>query len=195
MAVVHTAGLDATDVADAVAATDVEYRFDPQHTCELLANALRSLHEVDPGQVDSEEVLGSEAVVERARERVESGVVVLDPAYAHMTPARLLEILEDGLVGVDDVPSKDLVPTHGHPGLASLRCRGGTQLGFVEWEHLAIADRHRDLAAVATAVAGSIGPMMVPVFFDHYGTRPDPRRLDWWALAAQLTDDPGGASG
>ena len=49
-----------------------------------------------------------------------------------------------------------------------------------------VADRHRDLAVAATDVASRLGPMLVPVFFDRYGARPDPLRLDWWALAHQL---------
>ena len=60
-------------------------------------------------------------------------------------------------------------------------------MGFVNWTGAALADPYRDLAVSATSVATSFGPMLVPEFFDAYGlTHPDPLRLDWYALSAQL---------
>ena len=55
----------------------------------------------------------------------------------------------------------------------------------------AVADRHRDLARAATVVAGSLGPDAGPGAVRTVRRRPDPRRLDWWALADQLTGDAG----
>jgi hypothetical protein len=37
-----------------------------------------------------------------------------------------------------------------------------------------------------------MAPVLVPVLFDHYGEHaPDPIRLDWFSLAAELGIDPG----
>jgi aminoglycoside phosphotransferase len=188
-AAIAASGLDATgDLGmGSVAGTDVEYRFDPQRTTELLADAVARLHEVVP--MTSTASLSMSDVVAEAEERMgHDPLPTLDSAYQHLTHDRLLEVLADGARSLGDDDSDGLVLTHGRADLVSLRCRDGVAVGFCEWERAAMADRHRDLAHAATAVASSLGPMLVPVFFESYGRRPDPRRLDWWALALQLTD-------
>jgi aminoglycoside phosphotransferase len=194
--VVRRAGLDATG-AEARPASDPEYRFDPQATVAMLADALARLHALDPGGC---EALGGapgetgrltlEAVVARAEQEVAgTGSPGLDAAYGHMEPGRLLEVLTAGAVDLGEPDASDLVLTHGAVSLSALRCHQGRALGFRGWSSAAVADRHRDLARAATVVAGSLGPMLVPELFERYGRRPDPRRLDWWALADQLTGD------
>ena len=77
--------------------------------------------------------------------------------------------------------------THGSPTLANLRCADGSAVGLVAWSGAAVADRYRDLAVAARSVAVDLAPILVPVFFDHYGTTsPDAVLLDWYSLAAEL---------
>ena len=185
----------------AVAGTDVEYRFDPQHTCELLADALVRLHRIgaeagaaagthagpEAGAGGVVERLDPAAVLALAEARLAAGTVAdVDRAYAHVDAERLLEALRAGTTALE-CPTDDLVLTHGNPTLDTLRCRAGRAVGFDAWQDAAVADRHRDLAVAATAVAAELGPMLVPLLLDRYGRRPDPVRLDWWALAHQLT--------
>jgi aminoglycoside phosphotransferase len=141
----------------------------------------------------------------------------LSAAYRHMPIERLVQILDDtrppsptppeaASAAPGDAPSRSatskdasgvgpLVPTHGRPSLDRLHGKGGAPLGFVGWERFALADPYRDLAVAARSVANDLGPMLVPALFDHYfaarqpggfGT-PDPVRLDWYALAAELS--------
>lgn len=188
--VVRQAGLDG-DVAGARPATDPEYRFDPQATVALLADSLARLHALDPGGTPvGAGRLTLDAVVTRAREAVAGpGRPELDAAYGHMEPARLLEVLAAGAADLGEPDPSEVVLTHGAVSLSALRCDQGRAVGFRGWSSAAVADRHRDLARAATVVAGSLGPMLVPELFERYGRRPDPRRLDWWALADQLTGD------
>lgn len=167
-----------------------DYLMDPQLTVELLADALRALHSVDPTRaaVAAAATLSMGAVVAEARAVADSrDAPELDEAYSHIDRERLLEVLEEGAGQLAEFPPALLVVTHGSPAPATLRCEGARAVGFVRWEHAAVCDPHRDLAYAATAVASHLGPMLVPVLMERYGVRPDPRRLDWWALAQQLT--------
>ncbi len=176
-------GADATSNADAVPASNVEYRFDPERTVGLLARSLAVLHSIVPPT--EEQALSTSAVLaDRTADPIRADQ--LDEGYAHMSPDRLLEIL------ADSEPSADgpLVVTHGDPTLDTLRCVDGKAVGFVDWEGAGVADPHRDLAAAAASIAANLGPMLVPVFFETYGRRPDPSRLEWWSLALQLRPRP-----
>jgi aminoglycoside phosphotransferase len=188
----RSAGLDATDVPGAAAGTDLEHRWDPQGTVEALADALAALHAlpltpaVAASAIDPE-VLAADVQASIAAESAAGAGPAVDPAYAHIGLDRLAAILCDGAAGLErDTP----VATHGRPGPSTLRLRGGRPVGFAGWDGAAVADRHRDLAAAAAEVAATLGPMLVPVLFERYGSRPDPRRLDWWALAHQLHRPP-----
>ncbi len=189
-ALAGVAGLDATGLTgeEIVAAADVSYRFDPQRTCELLAGAIRELHEVSLTDVDPAVArLCTDSILDSATESVrQQPHRTLSAAYAHMDVPRLLEVLRETAGVLEETGELDIVLTHGRADLDTLRCAHGRVVGFVDWEHAALADRHRDLAHAATAVASSLGPMLVPTFFDAYGARPDPVRLDWWALVDEL---------
>ena len=191
---VVAAGLDATGAhagdPTAAPATASEYRYDPERTVGLLARALARLHGlgVPTGAVP---VLRPDDLVDRARSAVAAGRTTADlaPAYAHMAPDRLVAALADG-VG----PRRDAAPvlTHGAPTLARLICADGAAVGFVGWDDAAVSDAYRDLAVAAADIAGTLGPMLVPVFFERYRDArsdlgaPDPVAVDWYVLAAQF---------
>lgn len=179
-----------TDAGELDAASAREYLFDPQHAISLLAQSLSRLHSLElrsetasgaPALTMADVISDARATTERAPE------APLGDAYAHMTRTELLEVLEAGARRLGEPGPDDLVVTHGSPELDTLMCRGGEAVGFVGWEAIAVADRHRDLAHAASSLVGPVGPMAVPELFVHYGRDPEPARLDWWLLAAQLT--------
>ena len=176
------------DLGSTTGADDPAYRIDPEVVTGLLADGMRVVHSLDPSASSLATVAMADTVA-AARARVDElgGAIELDPAYSHMPVGRLLDILADGVESLGEFDEAALVVTHGLPEPATLRCAEGRPVGFSAWEHGAIADPHRDLAHAATAVAATLGPMLVPVLFERYGARPDPRRLDWWSLAGQLT--------
>lgn len=192
---VSRAGLDASELLDAsldpadpdapMGADAVPFRVDPERTAAMLGSVLAALHRVGPpDEASSSARPAMQGAVDRAREVLGNGDgAPLDPAYAHMERERLVSILEEGL---DELGQPGAVVSHGRPTLSRLVCVQGRPVGFVDWRRLELADSHRDLAAAATDVAATLGPMAVPLLFDAYGADPDPRRLDWWVLAHQL---------
>jgi aminoglycoside 3'-phosphotransferase II len=191
MEAVVAAGLDATDVPSE-AASDAEYRIQPEATVRLLAATLARLHSVTVPE-GAAPVLGPAHLAAAARDALAAGGLPgreRAAAYAHMADDRLVEALAGGVVGV--APRCRAVVTHGAPTLATFRCRDGRAVGFTAWSGLAVSDPYRDLAVAATSVAADLGPMLVPVLLDAWVAavvdelRPDPVRLDFHALAAEL---------
>jgi aminoglycoside phosphotransferase len=162
---------------------------DPERIVDLLARALASLHDLDAADPGGLPVLTVADVVARAR-RALGGGWRPDPAgpYAHMAAPRLLEVLESGAEGA----AGPLVITHGRPSVDGLRIRAGAP-ALVGWEHVAVADPYRDLAAAARDLSSWMGPMLVPLLFERYQAArptsgdPAPGRLDWYVLAGQFT--------
>ena len=145
----------------------------------LLARSLTALHSLVP-PAGEQALITSAVLADRTTALIPADQ--LDAGYAHMSPDRLLGILADSEPPTDG----PLVVTHGDPTLDTLRCVDGKAVGFVDWEEARVADPHRDLAAAAASIAATLGPILVPVFFEIYGRRPDPSRLEWWSLALQL---------
>lgn len=187
------AGFDASatggDPAGGDPADSGEFRYEPERTIEMVARVLAGLHGIEVPCGTSPELRPAD-LVHRARAAVAAGSCPRSLAYAHMDPQRLLEVLVDGC---DEVEGRYRpVVTHGRPALARFRGRGGELVGIVDWRHAAVSDPYRDLAVVAQDVAGTLGPMLVPVLIESYtkarpgAGAPDPRLLDWYALAAQF---------
>jgi aminoglycoside phosphotransferase len=176
---VAASGADATNTPGAVPATSIEYRFDPERTAAMLGQSLAALHRLAVPE-GAEELSARSVLDERKAHPLQAED--LDGAYSHMTPKRLLEILEETL----PVGPPPKVLTHGDASLLTLRCHDGRAVGFADWSEAAVGDPHRDLASAATSVAAHLGPMAVPLMFTAYGRDPEPRRLEWWTLALQL---------
>ncbi|MGI9579257.1 MAG: phosphotransferase [Microthrixaceae bacterium] len=189
----RAAGIDEQQVlaTDPVAADSGDYLMDPQLSVELLADALRALHSVDPTPAAAEPMSLAQLLERASAVAAQPSPPELDPAYAHMERSRLLEVLAQGAQDLGEFPDSMLVITHGSASPATLRCAGAQAIGFADWQRAAVADPHRDLAFAAAAVASHLGPMLVPVLMERYGVRPDPRRLDWWVLGQQLTGTAG----
>ena len=163
-----------------------EYRLDAERTISRLATTLARIHQdpIEPPalRTDPSVTVGPDDLVQRAEQS--SGEV--GAAYRHVPRERLLEILRDGADAIRTTP-EDLVLVQGSPTLANLRFDGPDAIGFEDWTRCALGDRHLDLAIAARDVAAVFGPAPIQAFFGEYGPgRPDPVRLDWYLLAAEL---------
>lgn len=187
---VRDAGLDATG-APGEPGDSIEYRVDAERTVGLFATTLRRLHDLDVGGLGAVvRMQRVEDVVRRAETALGAGELDdgrRSPAYAHMPVDRLVQILADGAAAAE-ARATPVVVVHGRPTLSRLWCRSGTAVGLVDWDDLAIGDRHLDLAVAIRSIASYLAPVLVPVFVERYGLEhPDPILLDWYSLAAELS--------
>jgi len=192
---IAASGLDATERGGSPA-TSTEYLVEVERTVALYAATLAQLHAVQPtGELP---VHDAAHLVAEARAAVSEGRVTegtLTPAYRHMSPERLLEVLVERAAHDAVASGGPLVLTHGRPLLDRLRCDAGASLGLTGWERAGLGDPYRDLAVAAREVGTRLSSMLVPALFDAYAAesgrpelqRPDPVRLDWYVLAAELT--------
>lgn len=176
-------GLDAGDRG--VAATEPEYRLDAERTIGAFALTLGRLHrtEVPPVlRTRTELVITPADLVARAAAADHE----VSPAYRHISRDRLVTILADGADALAAEP-EPLVVSHGAPTLDLLRFDGHEVIGLSDWSHAGLADPYLDLAVAARDVTTRFGPAPIQAFIDQYGIdRPDPVRLDWYLLAAEL---------
>ena len=167
----------------------MEYRVRPERTVELLADTLARLHAVE---LSDDERAGASALPMLAERSARRTVQVGSPGpSAHRrTPTSATTASCRSSAAAPPLPtarSGTPVLTHGSPTLANLRCANGSAVGLVAWSGAAVADRYRDLAVAARSVAVDLAPILVPVFFDRYGTTsPDAVLLDWYSLVAEL---------
>ena len=164
----------------------------PGVTVAALGAALSRLHRAPVPEAVLEELprRGPAELVEAARQVVASGRVhgeSIAAPYRHLTPERLMEVLEDGLGSLEAVTP---VLTHGAPTLDRL-CGVAVPDALADWSRVGLADSHLDLAVAARDLMSRLGPAIVPVLASSYEPPLiDPRRLDWYALAIELTGDP-----
>jgi aminoglycoside phosphotransferase len=160
-----------------------EHRMRPARTVEHLAQALRFVHEipVDGCPFDARIDLRLRSI----RRRVGAGQYdssTFTPPYNRYSPHRLLDLLEEMRVAEDDP-----VFTHGAFGLDVALLDPNGVCGIVDWGRAGVGDRYIDLAAAVRSIAESLGPEVIPRFFECYGLeRPDPRKLDFFALLAEF---------
>ena len=169
------------------AASDPEYRSDPERTVTMLATLLGELHDEHPAP-GSLPVVAAVDVAEglhRSHERGELVAARLDPAYRHMSLDRLVDVLVEGAASLGDRPVDVL--THGAPTLEHLRVDDGRALGFTAWQLAALGDPARDLAPAVRSLVATYGPGVVPAFFARYPhPTPPVTVIDWYALADAL---------
>ncbi len=178
---------------EGVDATQPEYRFDAQRTIQALAQSLSSLHQVaiEPNSLlkESQLCLSVDDIVEtalRAAALEPEELRDLSLAYRHMPRDRLTQILQDGAPSSEPSSSKPVL-LQGNPRLSNLRFVGHTLMGFEDWSESVIGDPYFDLALAARDILSTFGPQPIQAFFGEYGLQhPDPVRLDWYLLAAEL---------
>ena len=168
----------------------VEYRTDAAGTVAELGRLLARLHDVPVPEGST--VLDARSIAAARRTAFEQGELAeleVGAAYRHVAVDRLVELLDEG---ADAAASRAGAPvlTHGRPTLAVFRWERWNPIGLDDWEHLAVADRNRDLAVAARSIVTELEPAFLPPFFDAYGhDHLDLLRLDWYSLALEL--DPG----
>lgn len=160
-----------------------EHRLQPMRTVEQLAQALRFVHEIPTDGCPFDTT--AELRLRSIRRRLNAGQFdtrTFTPPYNRYSPHRLFELLDEMRV-----PNDDPVFTHGAFGLdvALLDINGVG--GVVDWGRAGVADRYVDLAAAVRSIAETLGPELIPHFFQCYGLeRPDPLKLDFYALLAEF---------
>lgn len=160
-----------------------EHRVRPMRTVEHLAKALRFVHEipVDGCPFDS----GTELRLRAIRRRLNAGQYdsrTFTPPYNRYSPHRLFELLDEMRP-----PDDDPVFTHGSFGLDVALLDLSGVCGVIDWGRAGVADRYVDLVAAVRSIATNLGPELIPHFFECYGLeRPDPRKLDFFALLAEF---------
>lgn len=176
-----------TEWLDGVDLGAPEMRVDIERTVRELAAGLARLHAVAVEGcpfVEDRHLLAA-----RCRARVDSGAVSaadLSPAYARVGTERLARAVTDAAAELVE-PAEDRVFCHGRPTLAHAIARQGRMVGFTGWGAASVSDRYRDLAVAAADVA-TLSPVLVPLLFEAYGLeRPDPQRLDFYVMVAQLS--------
>ncbi len=169
------------------AASDPEYRSDPERTVTMLATLLGELHDThpDPGTLVTVTAIDVAEGLRRDLERHALDAGRLDAAYVHMSLERLVDVLVGGVGALADRPVDVL--THGSPTLDHLRVDDGRALGFTSWERAALGDPVRDLAPAVRSLVAAYGPGVVPAFFARYPhPTPPVAVIDWYALADAL---------
>ena len=160
-----------------------EHRTRASRTVEYLAQALRFVHEVptDSCPFDARADLRLRSIRRRLIAGQYDSSVFTEP-YNRYSPHRLFEILTETQPRDDD-----LVFTHGAFGMDVALLDPTGVCGVVEWGRAGIADRYVDLACAVRSIAGTVGPELIPHFFECYGVeRPDPRKLDFYALLTEF---------
>lgn len=194
-ALVARSGMDARG-ADGEPATSIEYRVDAERTVRLLAAALAALHATELSDGERRAGLAATDLASDAVGAFGAGTLQHSErsgAYAHMSDERLVDALVAGAEGAAARQSRQVL-THGTPTLSHLWCDHGSVVGLISWDRPAVADPYRDLAVAARCIATDMAPILVPTFFEHYGeSSPDPVRIDWYALLAELVGSGGTA--
>ncbi len=170
----------------------VEYRTDAAGTVAELGRLLARLHELPVPEGST--VLDARTIADARRAAYERGELAdleVGAAYRHIAVDRLVELLGQGAEAASSRAGAPVL-THGRPTLAVFRWERWNPIGLDSWEHLAVADRNRDLAVAARSIVTELEPAFLPPFFDAYGhDHLDLLQLDWYSLALEL--DPGRA--
>jgi aminoglycoside phosphotransferase len=160
-----------------------EHRLRPMRTVENLAKALRFVHEipVDSCPFDSRTDLRLRSIKRRLLVG-QYDSTSFTPPYNRYTPHRLLEILTEMRP-----PDDDPVFTHGGFGLDVALLDLSGVCGIVDWGRAGVADRYVDLSTAVRSIAETLGPELIPHFFQCYGLEnPNPRKLDFYALLTEF---------
>jgi aminoglycoside 3'-phosphotransferase-2 len=168
-------------------ATAVAHRLDATRAVASFARALAAVHALDATACPFE--IDVESLVDQIVHRASTGDLSIDdPAYAHVAPSRLAELLADGAERFA-APSRPVV-CNGHPTLGTCVI-DGPSAGFERVDGLGVADVCFDLAIAARSVAREFAPSFVGPFFEAYDDASDAgtidlARLDWFQLLDAL---------
>ncbi len=151
----------------------------PENITSGLAQALRMLHAQPVAGCPFDQSVAAQ--IERARERVASGLV----DEADFDEERIGRTAPDLLAEVDVCrPNREACAlTHGDPCLPNVMFDEGRFTGFIDCSRAGVADPYQDLALAARSIASNLGREWVGMFFRQYGApHPDERRLAFYRL-------------
>ncbi|MGU9813927.1 APH(3')-II family aminoglycoside O-phosphotransferase [Pseudomonas sp. LF135] len=147
-------------------------------TVDILATALRTLHQVPIAQCPFDHALQQRIALARAH--VNAGLI----DETDFDDERLGRSLEDVFVELlsNQPNTHDLVVSHGDACLPNFMAADGRFSGFIDCGRLGISDRYQDLALAARSIERNVGPKWVKPFFELYGVEPDEQRMKFYCL-------------
>jgi kanamycin kinase len=172
-----------TDALPGRTAIDPSWRHDLPTLVRALGRGLRAFHDAVgeewcPFRFDVERAL------EHVARRVASGEIAdtdFHECNAHLSPT---EALADLCASAPD--REDLVVCHGDPCAPNMLLQGNSVTGYVDLGELGVADRWFDVAVGGWSVEWNFGLELEPLFYESYGTDPDPDRIRFYRLLYDL---------
>jgi kanamycin kinase len=188
-AVIDAGSDDAVDwlVTDALAGTDATKHAllaDPARLVPAFAHGLAAFHAAAPVSVCPFDFTMATAL-DHVRTRIRDGVAEpadLHPEYRQLTLAQALTRVEQLAP-----TTEDLVVCHGDYCFPNvLLDPAGMVTGYIDIGELGVADRWYDVAVAAWSVTWNVGPGWEDLFYESYGVRPEPDRIECYRLLYDL---------
>lgn len=154
----------------------------PADLAELLAGALRQLHELDPASCPFDHHLDRRLAAGAAN--LNAGRVDetdFDSTRAGWTGRAVLRWLEQ-----NRPRAEDLVVTHGDASLPNVMAASGKLSGMVDCGRLGVADRWQDLAIACRSLIANGAEAEVASFLRAYGAKWDKERYRFYCTLDEL---------
>lgn len=151
---------------------------EPQEIVDIVADALRALHQLDITTCPFDHRL--DVRIAAARARMEAGLVDEEDFDEHHLQRTARDLFEELLARRPR--HEDLVLAHGDAYFSNLLADNGCFTGFVDCARLGVADRHQDLALACASIESDLGERWIEPFLQRYGAGRDSERLAYYRL-------------